>query len=116
MELKFRTQHRVAGVQEHKLTGLINQKNVKHKVTKIVLYVHKFSLSPRPYTRKPTENNINRNAKSVGVTEINYHWTKTQTFKLIHFVIAVWSSHVKRNAYIAFGGNSLESNHLLEEK
>jgi len=32
--------------------------------------------------------------KSVCVTEINYRWTITQTFKLIHFVIALWISHV----------------------
>jgi len=50
VELKFRTQHRVAGVQEHKLTRLINQKNAKHTVTKIILYAYKFSLTPRQYT------------------------------------------------------------------
>jgi hypothetical protein len=120
VELKFRTQHRVVGVQEHKLTGLINQKNAKHTVTKVILYAHKFSFSPRQYTRKSTENNISRSAKEkCGCNRNKCQSIITQTFKLIYFVTALWIGYVKRtqwNAYIAFGGNSLESNHLLEEK
>ena len=120
MELKFRTQHHVAGVQEHKLTGLINQKNAKHTVTKIIIYAHKFSFGPRQYTRKSTEKNISRSTKEkCGCDRNKCEWIITLTFKLIYFVIALWIGHVKRtqwNTYIAFGGNILESNHLLEEK
>jgi len=71
VELKFRTQHRVAGVQEHKLTGPINQKNVKHTVTEIILYAHKICLSPRQYTRKSAEKNTNRSAKEKCVRNRN---------------------------------------------
>lgn len=71
MELKFRTQHRVAGVQEHKLTGLINQKNVKHTVTKIIMSTNLASVQD-----STQENPLKRIfpevlRKSVGVTEIN---------------------------------------------
>ena len=81
MELKFRKQHRVTGVQEYNLTGLINQKNAKHTVTKIILYAHRFSLSPRVYTSKSIEKNISRSAEEkCGCNRNKYQRIITQTF------------------------------------
>jgi hypothetical protein len=59
-------------VQEHNLTGLVNQKNAEHTVTKIILYAHKFSRSQGCKKENPLKRMFPEVLrKIVGVTEIN---------------------------------------------